>query len=505
MSANWFEVDRDGLRKIMEGRGKAWAIFELIQNTWDLDAAKTVKVTIEAIEGVGQVWLTVEDDHPDGFTDLSHAFTLFAESEKKGDPTKRGRFNLGCKLVLAMCHEASVYSTTGQITFDPKNGRHKFPYMKRDAGSRFRGRLSMTRAELADIEGQLYTLLPPPNVITFVRIFNGARWTEAELVSREPEAAFEATLPTDVADEEGVLRRRERKTTVHLYSAANAMLFEMGLPVQPIEGPWSVNVLQKVPLNLDRTAVPPAFVSKLQTLVANHTARDLMPSEFTKPWIAEVVQDKNVSPEIVKLYLGAKYGDKIVIDVPGADGQESGRNAVANGYTVIRGGSEAKETWSKIREHDLAKPATALFPPMKASSDYRTLGDDEITPAYRQLINYCLELAPRVLGCEIIVRIIEGDKLGVLATWGRGGKDPVLTFNKARLPTGFFQYGPDVESNKLIIHEFAHHYGDHLEEAFDDAMALLGAKLTDIALREPAFFAQFVPAYVIPHQPFAHY
>jgi 3-(3-hydroxy-phenyl)propionate hydroxylase len=32
-------------------------------------------------------------------SDLTHAFTLFAESAKKGDAEKRGRFNLGEKLV----------------------------------------------------------------------------------------------------------------------------------------------------------------------------------------------------------------------------------------------------------------------------------------------------------------------------------------------------------------------------------------------------------------------
>lgn len=505
MSINWFDVDRDGLRKLMEGRGKAWALFELIQNTWDTNA-KTVKVTLEAIEGVAQAWLTVEDDHPDGFKDLTHAFTLFAESEKKSDPTKRGRFNFGCKLVLAMCYEAEVASTTGTIIFNAEGGRRARPRFTREVGSRFRGRLSMTRAELADIEGQLYTLLPPPNVVTFVRIHNGTRWTEAELTSRDPEDVFEATLPTDVADEDGVLRRRERKTTIHLYAADKAMLFEMGLPVQPIEGPWHVNVMQKVPLNLDRTAVPPAFVSRLQTLVANQTARDLMPSEFTKPWIAEVVQDKNVSPEIVKLYLGAKYGDKIVIDVPGAEGQESGREAVANGYTVIRGGSEAKETWSKIREHDLAKPATALFPPAQRSSDWQEIPEEKLAPVWKRLKAYAQGLASKVLPAPAgiltvpLVRFIESPTLTTLASWERSrdgySEGPTLTFNVTLLGEGFFAKGPTVEVNRLLIHEFAHDEdgADHLTEKFDDAMARLGAQMIELALVDPDFFYYHIEA-----------
>ena len=66
----------------------------------------------------------VEDDDPEGFRDLAQSWTLFAESERKGDPTKRGRFCLGEKLVLALCSSASISSTTGTVTFDGK-GRHR--------------------------------------------------------------------------------------------------------------------------------------------------------------------------------------------------------------------------------------------------------------------------------------------------------------------------------------------------------------------------------------------
>jgi len=32
---NWFEVNKQGLAKILERKGKEFALFELIQNTWD--------------------------------------------------------------------------------------------------------------------------------------------------------------------------------------------------------------------------------------------------------------------------------------------------------------------------------------------------------------------------------------------------------------------------------------------------------------------------------------
>ena len=56
-----------------------------------------VSVTLERIAGTRQARLTVKDDNPEGFRDLTHAFTLFAESEKRYNEKLRGRFNLGEK------------------------------------------------------------------------------------------------------------------------------------------------------------------------------------------------------------------------------------------------------------------------------------------------------------------------------------------------------------------------------------------------------------------------
>lgn len=503
-AANWFDVDRDGLRKILERRGKAWAIFELIQNGWDTNA-RNVTVSLEAIVGKAQVQLIVTDDDPDGFHDITHAYTLFAESGKKTDPTKRGRFNLGCKLVLAMCYEAEVRSTTGAVRFDDE-GRHTKGLRRTAEGSVFSGRLAMTREELGEVENQIYKLLPPPDVTTTVQIKQGSAWTEGTLSSRDFDTTFEATLLTEIADGEGYLRRLPRKTTVQLYStlAGEAMLYELGLPVQSIEGPWHINVMQKLPQGFDRDSVPPAYLSRVQTLAANH-ALDMIPkSEFTAPWVAEVVQDKNVEPAVVERYLQAKYGDKYVIDVPGSEGQESGREAVANGYAVIRGGSEARATWEKIKEHSLANKATALFPPPSKSSNWEEIPEDKLAPVWKRLKAYAQGLASKVLDAPVgittepRVRFIDGPALSTLASWERSregySERPTLMFNVALLGAGFFAQGPTVEVNRLLIHEFAHEYGDHLEEKFDDAMARLGAKMVELALVDPDFFFYHVEA-----------
>ena len=114
-SKNWYEVDRFGLAKLLERRGRAYVILELLQNAWD-EAQSLVKVTL-IDHAQGEYEIVVEDDSAEGFKFVEHAYTLFAESTKKGDAEKRGRFNLGEKLVLAVCEHAEILTTKGCVTF----------------------------------------------------------------------------------------------------------------------------------------------------------------------------------------------------------------------------------------------------------------------------------------------------------------------------------------------------------------------------------------------------
>src|SRR3712207_3279783 len=101
-----FEVDKAGLGQLLERRGDEFVLGELFQNAAD---ENVTRVTMELRRAAGfdsLAKIAVEDDNPEGFADITHAYTLFAESAKKGDPTKRGRFNLGEKLVIALCEAA---------------------------------------------------------------------------------------------------------------------------------------------------------------------------------------------------------------------------------------------------------------------------------------------------------------------------------------------------------------------------------------------------------------
>jgi len=69
-ASSWLEIDIVGLRRTLERKGKAWAIFELVQNAWDTDATR-VDVTLTKPNKNGMSTLTCGDNAPDGYRDLT--------------------------------------------------------------------------------------------------------------------------------------------------------------------------------------------------------------------------------------------------------------------------------------------------------------------------------------------------------------------------------------------------------------------------------------------------
>src|SRR5262249_15249310 len=161
-----------------------------------------VIVTLQPVAGRrGLALLQVVDDAPDGFADLRHAYTLYAPTEKRADPTKRGRWTLGEKLVLALCDDAEIVSTRGAILFTPE-GRQP-SRRPRDRGSSFLATIRFSRADIETTTRAVRRLIPPPDVRT---TYNGG-----ELPHRRPVRTFESTLPTEAAGADGVLRPTRRK------------------------------------------------------------------------------------------------------------------------------------------------------------------------------------------------------------------------------------------------------------------------------------------------------
>lgn len=93
MKTSWIIADKEGIRQNLGARGFSFVLNEMVQNAID---ENITKVEIDLPRPVnGSTTLRVTDDSPDGWHDLSHSYTMFAESCKRSNPEKRGRFKDG--------------------------------------------------------------------------------------------------------------------------------------------------------------------------------------------------------------------------------------------------------------------------------------------------------------------------------------------------------------------------------------------------------------------------
>src|ERR1035441_73615 len=133
-----------------------FALYELVQNAWD---EKITRVEINLSKPIsGRSTLSVVDDSPEGYQDLTQSYTMYGKSYKKTDPQKRGAFNVGEKFVLALCDSATITSTSGQVVFN-SSGRCRTG-SKRPAGTEFKGTLPLTLAEYNHILDKARYLIP---------------------------------------------------------------------------------------------------------------------------------------------------------------------------------------------------------------------------------------------------------------------------------------------------------------------------------------------------------
>jgi hypothetical protein len=483
-----FAVSKSGLRKLLDRRGPSLAVTELIQNAWDEDVS-TVLVTLEPVSGRrGRQRLVVEDDDPEGFTDLSHAYTLFAESEKRHDPTRRGRFNLGEKFVIALCEEATIATVTGTVVF-AGDTRQTFPRRKRERGSRFEGIIEMTREQAAQCAAIVRTLIPPAGVTT---TFNGE-----PIAHREPLRVFEATLETEWADADGRLHRNPRRSTVAIYAplpGETPSLYELGIPVVETGDRWHIDAGQKVPLNIDRDNVTPAYLRSVRAEVLNRAHDLLAEGDAGEKWIDDALSDRRIEPAAVGAALDKRYGERRVAYDP--NDQEANHRAVAAGYTVVPARGLPKGVSAHAREHGLLKVAGEVTPSPKPYSDNpdaptrHALPRDEWTPGMHNIAAYAEALAPRLIGRRLARVSMVSDQacLNFAAAYGAG----CLDLNVRVLGAAWFERGPSDAVNELLIHEFAHeHAGNHLSDEYYDALCQIAARLVRLALDAPAFFEPF--------------
>lgn len=475
---NWFEVDKDGLKALQSRKPKFHIIRELIQNAWDEDVTEVI---IEARKVGRTVTISVEDDSPIGFRFLKDAYTMFAQTYKGSDPTKRGRFNMGEKQAFAICTKAMIVTTKGTVIFD-KTGRHN-KRANRESGTEVTVEVNMTKDEYNDLIDFVYLMIPPKHIKT---------WLNGEpMSSPEPEKEFDVILPTEHQVKDGTFAKTNRKTKVSVYDSkwinpseleGKMFIYEMGIPVCEIKCEYSIDVSQRIPMGIDRDTVSNSYLQDLFAEVLNQMYDEIPEERISETWVRTAMNDtKRMDRNAIEGVLDKRFGEKRVVATVGDS--RSIDEAIAHGYRPVYGSEMGKGEWENAKNNNLIPSSSSMFG--MGTCNGKSVEPDENMMRVSKIARAIMK---RVYDIDIFVDFVDCGKANTPgATYGGG----CLTFYTKKLGKGFFAVPLSARVINLIIHELGHEHGHHTEKAYHEALTKLGAELTMIALEEPEWFDQF--------------
>jgi hypothetical protein len=461
---NWFTADKNGLASItmraIDKRGPGILIAELFQNSMDANA-KNIAIDIRWHVETRSIWIDCVDDG-DGFHDLSHAWTMFAPSIKKDDATKAGRFNVGEKFVMAIAKSADIKTTCGSVSFGDE-GRKNHPKIKSVNGTEVSLVLKLKKEMIQLMLDFCDTLIVPVDVNLKVNGYT--------IHHRKPVTTFEETLPTEIGDE---LRKTQRKTKVELYEVGKdetAMLYELGIPVVETGDKYHVNVMQKIPLNVDRDNVTPSYLRLIRVHVLNATFNQIDENDVATTWVQEAASDSRSDIHATQAILDVQYGRDALVENP--FDSEANAKAVASGRTLIPCRALSKGFKTNLYDRGQVQTSSAVFS-NKTLVDAKRIAATEWSDRMHVIRKMVHFIAAHTVGSKITTVMIDSPKATTVADFG----STTMRFNMAHpaMPDTF------VGMVDLIIHELGHFYeSNHLSESYYHALSKIGAQLSMVA------------------------
>lgn len=476
--SRWFDVDPQGLMEVWGVKGIGWILREPIQNCFDEPGVTFCRIRLEPINGRrARAKLIVEDNAPEGFHDIRHAYTLFAHTRKREDPTKSGKWNLGEKLLLSRCEKATIKTTTGTVHFKADGTRTRSG-QKTETGSRLEAILKITKKEANELIKTFLTFIPSNGIKTTL---NGIG-----LPTRKPKARITATLPTEISkviNGERTFTTTRRKTEILVYEpleGEKARIYELGLPIQETGDRWHYSIQQRVPLDIDRDHVRPKYLQDVRAAVLNELVEELVEEEASEKWVRDATADPTVSPEAIQRVATLRWGEKRLVASPGTT-EEQREKALASGYRIVGASELSRAEWDQVREAGAVPSVESTFPSITVGAEQ--IPEEDWTPAQARRAILARRIARLLLDIDLTVRLIKSNA-DLQADYNR--RTRTVRFNVSRLPDSWWE-GPIEPQLQLIIHELGHHYGGHLSMTSYDGLAKIGARL---ALMAPEFILE---------------
>lgn len=468
-----FEVSTEGMRELQAGREPWQLAKELVSNAWD-EKTTVCEVKLYSISSM-TAYLSVYDDG-EGFKDIKDAWTLMKHTDKRLDPEMRGRFNTGEKEILAVAQEAMI-TTAGKIIRFPKSGgRNVTKDYKESKGTLVEVWLTWGTKQVRETAEKLSRMMPPQGITYTV---NGIK-VEPQTPYKIAQAVLETVLQTKPGEP---LTSARRKATVEIYRNPNGdanRLFEIGIPVQEIDCPYSVNVMQKIPLPPNRDTVKSSYLQDIYAIVLNAVADEV--TDAAANWTRVAIEDKSVMPEAVQTIVTKRYGDKVALW--SANGRSNDK-ALAAGYELVHGrtlSAKEREVFAGIG----VQHASDIFPTSAGNREY--YDESKLTDGMKRVRQYAKQLYRGlfpITSChrDLSVRFYCDIHIRESASYGTGELD----FNIGDLGKAWFdEIGENTTS--LLLHEFAHTKGIGHEPTYYRSLEDLAGRAVHLALDKPEIF-----------------
>ena len=437
-----FSVDTEGMRQLNADR-KPWTLVkELIQNSWDeFPNATTCRVEVQSSADTEQETVVVVEDNGGGFADIRDAYTLMAPTAKRLDPAKRGRFNLGEKEIMSVALSGEI-ETVGQTVMFPAEGGREVNTNSRTSGTKISAVMPWSQAQRSELVESLKRFIPNGCGL----VVNGQ-----EVRNRSAVIEFTATLPTVLQDAPGSpMRPTSRKTKVSVYEPYEndtGWLYEMGIPIQPIDCRWDVDIHQKVPLPPNRDTVGRAYLKSISAEVLNETHHLLEEDRFADTWVRTAMEDKRINSDAVKTAAAKRYGEKTLI---WSNDANANMRAVDMGYQLVHPRSMSPEERHNIKTLGGIQTAREVF-----GRDTALSFPAEMNDTRRKFAEWVKEIAIKCGMTGTCVQFFYCDKTNTAAMCSGDSEYQLVSFNASILTDEWFsQRGVDQIS--LIIHELAH-------------------------------------------------
>ena len=433
-----FNVDTEGMRQLHANRNPEELIKELIQNAFDEEVSTCHIIVEKQADGV---LITVTDDGP-GFADITDAYTLMGETSKRMNAEKRGRFNLGDKEVISVAVWARI-ETTGRTVEFPKEGGRKVNKNRRGRGTKISVLMPWDESQRDRLIERLRNIRPPDKIEYQVN---------RETIQREPEIKVEnAVLPTIIQSNPGEpMRPTRRKTDLHIMAPKQetGWIYEMGIPIQPIDLPYDVDVMQKVPMPPNRDTVAESYIKDIYTHVLNAMYEQVPREEFGATWIKTAIENSKVIKDAVTTTIEKRYGNKVVI---WSRDTNSNMKAIDEGYQVLHPRTMSRDELKNMRHLGGLQSSKDLF----GNSDDESANVFQAnTPAKKKFAEW-VKLLGSYADKNVKPAFIHDTKTKMIACCKMNTNRPEMLFNTHYLDEAFFRRRGQSQI-ELIIHELGH-------------------------------------------------